>query len=550
MGQTMTQNQAQEKAVSLPGDAARAQTVSVGRWLLLLAAYFALAALGRILVSNSAERDEAEQLMLGQTWEWSYGAHLPLYTWLQKLLFVVIGVNIPAVAFLKAVFLFSEFSLVFLCVKQATGNARSGLFAMLMMFLNPQFLWESQRDLSHTILATTMTLATLYLFHQMVTQRKFIQYALLGLCVSAGLLSKFNYGVFLLALMLAAFTIPEGRAVLLNWRSLLSFALIVVILYFPSVWMLAHRSEVMSDSQKLYVGNSSSHLAAWGQGLLSLVGAAVIFLAPMLLFTVPLFWRAIRKPENTTENPVSSKLIGRTVLIGLGLCVAMVFCFQVQFKVRWMQPLLILAPVYLGLLANSRLTETKMRWVMGFAVAAALAVLIILPASPLLAAVVNRPTRLNSPYDVLTQELKNRGCNPDVIVGDSHLTAGNLLLFFPHSTVLCPEWDMYPVRTNANWLIIWDATINPNPRGLTKDLIAKWFGKDLKALTPTYITAPMKYIPDQSMKLAYVELRGRPTGKSDKNATLTPTLSRRTGEGERTRRFERPDAWFAIDAFK
>jgi hypothetical protein len=40
-------------------------------------------------------------------------------------------------------------------------------------------------------------------------------------------------------------------------------------------------------------------------------------------------------------------------------------------------------------------------------------------------------------------------------------------------------------------------------------LVAKWFGKDLKAITPTYITAPMKYIPGQSMKLAYVEFPGR-----------------------------------------
>jgi len=493
------------------------------------------------LVSSSAERDEAEQLMLGQTWEWSYGAHLPLYTWLQKLVFAVIGVNIPALAFVKALLLFTEFSLVFVCVNQATGNARSGLFAMLTMFLTPQFLWESQRDLSHTILATAMTLATLYLFQRMVTQRKSIHYALLGLCASAGLVSKFNYGVFLLALVLAALTIPEGRAVLLKWRSLVTIAIIVAVLYFPSVWMLTHRSEVMSDSYKLYVMNRSSRLAVWGQGLLSLVEAALIFLAPILLFTVPLFWRTIRKPEALTESPVLSKLIGRTVLIGLGLCVAMVFCFQVQFKVRWMQPLLVLAPVYVGLLANTRLTTTKLRWVMRFAVAAALAVLIILPASPLLAAVLNRPTRLNSPYDALTQELKNRGCNPDVIIGDSHLTAGNLLLFFPHSTVLCPEWDLYPTQTNANWLIIWDATINPNPRGLTKDLVAKWFGKDLKAITPTYITAPMKYIPGQSMKLAYVEFPGRSGVRAEENAALSPTLSRRKVEGEHSRLIELTD---------
>ena len=482
------------------------QAINVRLWLVLLAAYFALAALGRILVSNSAERDEAEQLVLGQSWEWGYGAHLPLYTWLQKLVFAVLGTNIPALALFKASLLFSEFALVFLCVKQATVNARSGLFAMLTMFLIPQFLWESQRDLSHTILAKTMTLATLYLFQRLLADNSIVKYVLLGICAGAGLLSKFNYGVFLIALMLAALTIPQGRVALLNVRLLLSIAIIALALCFPVMWMLTHRAEVMSDSYKLFVSDNHSRLAAWGQGLLSLVGAAVVFLAPMLLFTVPLFWHAIRTPEPITENSIFPKLIGRTVLIGLGLCVLMVICFQAQFKVRWMQPLLVLAPVYVGLLANSRLTTTKMRWVMGFAVAAALTVLVILPTSPLIAAVVNRPTRLNSPYAILTDELKKRGCNPEVIAADSHLTAGNMLLFFPRSRVLCPEWDLYQVRTNANWLVVWDATVNPKPRGPTVDLVTKWLGRDVKALTPTYITAPMKYMPSQSMKLAYIEL--------------------------------------------
>src|SRR5262249_6210310 len=118
----------------------------VTTWLIFLAVYFALGALSRILISNSAELDEAEQLVLGQSFEWSYGAQMPCYTWLQKLVFAALGQNIAALALFKGALLFTEFSLVLLCVRQATGRTRSAVVGLMGMFLIPQFVWESQRD--------------------------------------------------------------------------------------------------------------------------------------------------------------------------------------------------------------------------------------------------------------------------------------------------------------------------------------------------------------------------------------------------------------------
>src|SRR5690242_12332793 len=86
-----------------------------GRWLTpgrafaLLAGYFLLQTLCRVLVSNSAEWDESEQLLWAQGWAWGYGSDPPLYTWFQIVAFRLLGVNILGLAALKNLFLFGAF---------------------------------------------------------------------------------------------------------------------------------------------------------------------------------------------------------------------------------------------------------------------------------------------------------------------------------------------------------------------------------------------------------------------------------------------------------
>src|SRR5678816_4766758 len=66
--------------------------------LVSMAIYFGLHVLTRSLVSNNLQLDEAEQLILTQQWRWGYGSQPPLYDWMQKALFGVLGVNVFALS--------------------------------------------------------------------------------------------------------------------------------------------------------------------------------------------------------------------------------------------------------------------------------------------------------------------------------------------------------------------------------------------------------------------------------------------------------------------
>jgi 4-amino-4-deoxy-L-arabinose transferase-like glycosyltransferase len=129
------------------------------------------------------------------------------------------------------------FSLVFLTVKRATGNARSGLVAMMSMFLAPQFLWESQRDLTHSVLVTTLAAATLYVVVLLLRRPRPVLYLALGLVAGLGVLAKYSYVAFIVALGLALLTGRDTRKVLLDpW--IIAAALVALAIVTPHAWWL------------------------------------------------------------------------------------------------------------------------------------------------------------------------------------------------------------------------------------------------------------------------------------------------------------------------
>ncbi|MCX6865636.1 MAG: glycosyltransferase family 39 protein [Verrucomicrobia bacterium] len=113
------------------------------RILLLLVLYFTLHLLLRLCVSNSAELDEAEQLLLTQDLRLGYGSQPPLYTWLQSGLFALCGINIFALAVLKNGLLFLTYFFVYLGAREITRDNNRAVIAMLSLLWIPQICWES-----------------------------------------------------------------------------------------------------------------------------------------------------------------------------------------------------------------------------------------------------------------------------------------------------------------------------------------------------------------------------------------------------------------------
>src|SRR3954470_25046358 len=159
--------------------------------LLLLGIYFGLHVLTRSVVSHNLQLDEAEQFVLTQDWRWGYGAQPPLYNWLQKALFSALGVNVFALSLLKNVSLWAAYAFTFLAAREILANARLAALATAALLFFPQIAWESQRDQSHLVLATTAAAATLWIYVRLLKTEQLRWFFLFGMAAALGFLAKY-----------------------------------------------------------------------------------------------------------------------------------------------------------------------------------------------------------------------------------------------------------------------------------------------------------------------------------------------------------------------
>src|SRR5690606_3921831 len=103
----------------------------------------------------------AEQALVSQRLRLGYGTQPPLYSWLQWILFQVFGLNLFALSALKNLLLFSTYASLFFLARPLIGNGPA-MAASASLLLFPQIAWESQRDLTHSVLLTALACATLW----------------------------------------------------------------------------------------------------------------------------------------------------------------------------------------------------------------------------------------------------------------------------------------------------------------------------------------------------------------------------------------------------
>jgi 4-amino-4-deoxy-L-arabinose transferase-like glycosyltransferase len=448
---------------------------ALDRWVPLgLALYFGLHLLSRVLVSPSLELDEAEQLLHLQTLSLGYGFQPPLYTWIQALVFAFTGPGVWGLALLKAVLLWLTWWAMYKLAR-LFYEAKDALAIGLSLALFPQFLWESQRDLTHTVLLVAcVTLAWLVLLGSQVKhaygptmeakQQVFALpwgvTALLGLLVGAAILAKYSAGLWL-AILVLSIVFAGGR--LRHWLSIRPLVLVVLVAFtvvLPhGLWLLNNLSEVATPIQAklgmegaLPAGGTSAGATAgpnapnFGSALGSLLQALGGFTGLWILITaLALGWHWLkgRAGANVEGGPADHALqlegsrlalpsFWKTyLLLFIAVMLAMiVFADATQFKDRWMQPFLVILPLaFAQLVFKNELPSVLRRAWTASAVVLMVLALVLMPLRTIIGQYTGELSRLAIPYEELAQALKQDHPEVENIAAPQGLVAGNLALY-------------------------------------------------------------------------------------------------------------------------
>ena len=115
--------------------------------------YFVFHVLLRVFTGPALGLDEAEMMLIAQDLKWGYGPQPPLYAWLQYGAFNLLGENILALSLLKNTILCLTYICIYKFIRIGHGAKISGIAALALVLI-PQFGWESQRALTHSVLVS------------------------------------------------------------------------------------------------------------------------------------------------------------------------------------------------------------------------------------------------------------------------------------------------------------------------------------------------------------------------------------------------------------
>jgi lipopolysaccharide core galacturonosyltransferase RgtB len=486
---------------------------SPGKFLLLIAIYFVWQIVLRLITSNSAELDESEQLFLTQQLAWGYGPQPPLYTWLQFPFIQQLGPSILALAVFKNALLFCIYALTYWSARLLTRNHWLAVTATVSLLFVPQISWESQRDLTHSVLVTLAAAATFFVFLRLRQARRLRFYLILGLCIGFGVLAKYSYVLFLVGLILAALSLPSLRSIIYDRRMLLALALGAIIVTPHLVWAKHHKDAVLAASGKFQIKTDQPWIRTTAAGARNLAGAIGAHAGALLGVYLILCWKRTTEPLAGVVDRDGVRLIGRSLAIIFAILVVAIVGFKVtNFKDRWLLPVCICLPLLLVGTLPARLSLARLKWMIGIGAVVIVVVSFFLPGRIWMAEKLNKPDQPNAPFDKLSAEIHRLYPGPALLISENFWIGGNLRLFLPQSTVWTQRVPLRPpLGKGDECLVVWDATQDAQPPEKLISFAGRFAELDVDANQLSYVEAPLKFFQTRNMRLGLMRGKLKPT---------------------------------------
>lgn len=423
-----------------------ARDAGTRRGLLLVAlAVLAVAVLHlaiRGAISGSLIELDALENVNSQTWQLVYKADAPpLFNWIHRGFVSVFGPSWFAISLQRYLLLLVYFVFLYLSACRFVADRRhAALFALSASALY-QIGWAGHEYVTHSAMLLTMLAVTLWAFLRAAESRLWRDYALLGLAMGLGLLSKYNFPVFPLLLALAALGVPRFRAAVVSWK--FALALVSALLFLAPVlaWNLREGWPVFASVSDHVVRSDAGGVSGAVESLLSLAGGFIGYTLPLALIVVAIFGRRLLAPAGQAND--HERLFRNLILLGIGAGLIAALGFGADnFQERYMHPFLFYLPLWFAArLQRGKVDMRDTRLLAATLVALAALVLVIRIVQMIDAsqALCGRNCRPMEPFDRLAARIEAEGLASATYVSDDFIVAGNLKAQFPQAPALTFE---------------------------------------------------------------------------------------------------------------
>ena len=482
--------------------------------LFYLAAHFAM----RMAMGEALSVDDSDQALFSQSYAWAYRYKAPpLFVWMLTLLGSLIPVGAFPISLLRYMLLGIVYGLVYLTARRLIADPRLAALSVYSFAAINTFAEASHRNLLHSTALAALLSVAWYVFVRLAASPRLGWYLALGAAFGVGMLAKWNFVVFALALPLACLLNREARALVLTWK-IVPAALVAAMIVLPTLIATVKMGAPEDESVRAVLeAGGGPGLAQIAEGSWNLVDAAIIYSLPLLPIVLILFgpslWRGIRTagPEaGPFPRVTTAGLVGTTMAIGLALLWLLVlFLGATEFKVRYMYPVLLILPVWLFMVVErgrpSDLSINVFALVMAALAVGLGAKRIATQFTGLLSCGLCLEMR---PYPQLAAQLGDAGYRGGGTVLASGDIAGNLRVVFPKARVIDPSYEGWPAPSGeGQCLIVWHESGSgvgvtlPPPYGLY--LSDALHGRPEATYADGAVTAPMLAPAEGEFSLGY-----------------------------------------------
>ena len=428
--------------------------------------YCCLYAVLRLSVSSTMELDESEQFLNGSFFSLGYAHQPPLYSWLVYGMSQLFGLNIQIIIATKYIIMFF-FYFSFYLIARSFWNRRASLLIAGTLLLFPTYAYEFNRDLSHSVLVTTMASITCYLFVRLLRRERTSDYLLLGASIGLGFLSKYNFAFFLFALTLAAASFHEGRRILFNKKTFLSLASSIIVVFPHVMWL--HQNDYLPFRHALTKADAGALDLSSARQILHIIlasytGVLVFLSACLILFGFSISWRNLRH-----QSRLRLHLFHYLSFYGLTIPLLIIPVLKTgHFGERWLAPLLFSLPLAVFSEANMHSNYRRFKLLGYLCIFIAVAIPAARSFIGFFPDLSGKVERIHTPFryvsQQLSQELTLRGIADlrDVtIITDNEFLAANIVACLPGAKSFLLSSDHRIVKSMLDSrvkVLLWDAT--------------------------------------------------------------------------------------------
>lgn len=433
--------------------------------LALWFAYVAANAVVRYSLSHTLSNDDVAESLLVQTFQLGYlSRNPPLWEWVLWTLQQVVGPGYESHWLLRygCIALFGV--AIFRVSRLASGDVR---WAALLMLSSPMFYqigWPFFDWGTHTLILFVILLFSLEVVLRYVAAPGVRLAALLGVLVGLGVLCKFGYAVFAVAVLVTLLLQCKARTAVLR-REFLLVPVCAALLMSPFLyWVMTTNVDLAAVPVSAFRVNDTPHLQRSLFGLGKLIENSIEFLMPFAAIAPIAVWRARRVGLRATESAGSAeRLLRRLLIVGVAMTtVGIVVIGPTNFPTGYVIPVLVAAIPWSACLLSRHVPYAD-----GAERFAALSLLI------LVAIVLLRLLYLSNsgfpefssrremwPIADLAEEMRAAGIDRGTLVAISDKDAGNIRLEIPEMRYVTVRQD--------------ERTRPPKPAGSSDDCWLLW----------------------------------------------------------------------------